>query len=57
VLERVRDRLADDLDTSEAIAALDRWARLTLEQTTGAADPEAPGLVARTVDALLGVKL
>ncbi|MEO6500868.1 MAG: cysteine--1-D-myo-inosityl 2-amino-2-deoxy-alpha-D-glucopyranoside ligase [Jatrophihabitantaceae bacterium] len=56
-LERVRDRLADDLDTSGAITALDRWARLTLEQTASAADPAAPALVARTVDALLGVKL
>lgn len=57
VLERVRDRLADDLDTGGAITALDRWARMTLEQTAGAADPTAPALVARTVDALLGVKL
>ena len=57
VLDRVRDRLADDLDTGGAITALDRWARVTLEQTAGAADPAAPDLVARTVDALLGVKL
>ncbi|MEO7260687.1 MAG: cysteine--1-D-myo-inosityl 2-amino-2-deoxy-alpha-D-glucopyranoside ligase, partial [Jatrophihabitantaceae bacterium] len=57
VLDRMRDRLADDLDTSGAIAAVDRWARLTLEQTSDAADPASPALVARAVDALLGVKL
>jgi L-cysteine:1D-myo-inositol 2-amino-2-deoxy-alpha-D-glucopyranoside ligase len=57
VLDRVRDRLADDLDTSGAITALDRWARSTLEQPSGATDPDAPALVARAVDALLGVKL
>jgi L-cysteine:1D-myo-inositol 2-amino-2-deoxy-alpha-D-glucopyranoside ligase len=57
VLDLVRDRLADDLDTSGAIEAVDRWARLTLEQVTGAADPAAPALVASAVDALLGVKL
>jgi L-cysteine:1D-myo-inositol 2-amino-2-deoxy-alpha-D-glucopyranoside ligase len=57
LLEQVRDRLADDLDTSGALAAVDRWARLTLEQPGDAADPAAPELVGRTVDALLGVKL
>ena len=57
VLDRMRDRLADDLDTSGAMAAVDRWARLTLEQPADAADPAAPALVARAVDALLGVKL
>jgi L-cysteine:1D-myo-inositol 2-amino-2-deoxy-alpha-D-glucopyranoside ligase len=57
LLEQVRDRLADDLDTSGVLTAVDRWARLTVEQPGGAADPAAPELVARTVDALLGVKL
>ena len=57
LLEQVRDRLSDDLDTSGALAAVDRWARLALEQVSDAADPTAPALVARTVDALLGVKL
>ncbi len=57
VLERVRDRLADDLDTVGAIAAVDRWARLSVEQPGDAADPAAPALVAAAVDALLGIKL
>jgi L-cysteine:1D-myo-inositol 2-amino-2-deoxy-alpha-D-glucopyranoside ligase len=57
LLEQVRDRLADDLDTSGVLAAVDRWARLTVEQPGSAVDPGAPELVARTVDALLGVKL
>jgi L-cysteine:1D-myo-inositol 2-amino-2-deoxy-alpha-D-glucopyranoside ligase len=57
VLEHVRDRLADDLDTSGAIEAVDRWARLSLEQASDAADPAAPALVRDTVDALLGIAL
>jgi L-cysteine:1D-myo-inositol 2-amino-2-deoxy-alpha-D-glucopyranoside ligase len=57
LLEQVRDRLADDLDTSGALAAVDRWARLTVEQPGTAVDPAAPQLVARTVDALLGIEL
>ncbi|HEX8096130.1 cysteine--1-D-myo-inosityl 2-amino-2-deoxy-alpha-D-glucopyranoside ligase [Jatrophihabitans sp.] len=57
LLEHVRDRLADDLDTSGVLAAVDRWARLTVEQPGGATDPTAPELVGRMVDALLGVKL
>ncbi|GAB2673491.1 cysteine--1-D-myo-inosityl 2-amino-2-deoxy-alpha-D-glucopyranoside ligase [Thalassiella azotivora] len=55
VLERVRERLADDLDAPAALAAVDRWAADAL--TRGGSDGSAPGLVARTVDALLGVRL
>ena len=55
VLAEVRARLADDLDTSSAIAAVDAWA------ATAAAgdgnDPSGPGIVSRAVDALLGVAL
>lgn len=55
VLERVREALADDLDAPAALAAVDRWAE---EQLTHGGDHEgAPGVVARTVDALLGVRL
>jgi len=67
VLDRVRECLAEDLDTSGAIAAVDRWAEAALEQPAGAdsaggdsagADSLGGGeLIARTVDALLGVKL
>jgi L-cysteine:1D-myo-inositol 2-amino-2-deoxy-alpha-D-glucopyranoside ligase len=57
LLEHVRDRLADDLDTSAVLAAVDRWARLNVEQPGSAVDPAAPDLVSRMVNALLGVKL
>jgi L-cysteine:1D-myo-inositol 2-amino-2-deoxy-alpha-D-glucopyranoside ligase len=57
VLDRVRDRLADDLDTVGAIEAVDRWTKATLERHNDSADLSAPGLVRDTVDALLGVAL
>jgi L-cysteine:1D-myo-inositol 2-amino-2-deoxy-alpha-D-glucopyranoside ligase len=52
VLAEVRNRLADDLDTAEAIAAVDKWSA-----DPAAVDPQAPGLVRDLVDALLGVAL
>jgi len=54
VLDLVRDRLADDLDTAGAIAAVDQWAA---DQPGPDADRGAPALVANLVDALLGVRL
>jgi L-cysteine:1D-myo-inositol 2-amino-2-deoxy-alpha-D-glucopyranoside ligase len=59
VLEQVRDRLADDLDSPGAIAAVDRWAHATLEGGDGGPQLEdgAPALVRDTVDALLGIAL
>ncbi|GAB2616713.1 cysteine--1-D-myo-inosityl 2-amino-2-deoxy-alpha-D-glucopyranoside ligase [Streptomyces capparidis] len=51
----VRAALAADLDAPAALAAVDRWAAAQL--AAGGADPAAPGLVTRTVDALLGVAL
>ncbi|MBV9823246.1 MAG: cysteine--1-D-myo-inosityl 2-amino-2-deoxy-alpha-D-glucopyranoside ligase [Actinobacteria bacterium] len=57
LLEQVRDRLSDDLDTTGAIAAVDRWARTAVEQVSSGAEPDAPALMAATVDALLGVRL
>ncbi|MGY1810691.1 cysteine--1-D-myo-inosityl 2-amino-2-deoxy-alpha-D-glucopyranoside ligase [Blastococcus sp. SYSU D00669] len=55
VLAEVRARLADDLDSPGAIAAVDAWAAATL---AGAAeDDTAPALVRDTVDALLGIGL
>ena len=52
---RLRARLADDLDAPGAIAAVDAWVADALAGEGG--DPEAPALVARAVDALLGVVL
>ena len=54
-LEAVRVALAADLDAPAALAAVDLWADRQL--ATGGNDPGAPGLLARTVDALLGVRL
>ncbi|SCL28549.1 cysteine--1-D-myo-inosityl 2-amino-2-deoxy-alpha-D-glucopyranoside ligase [Micromonospora inyonensis] len=55
LLAGVRRHLADELDTPGALALVDRWAEETL---AGAADdPDAPALVATTVDALLGIRL
>ena len=48
VVESIRDRLADDLDTPAVLAALDAWA--ADDQLEGAA-------VAAATDALLGVRL
>ena len=55
VLAEVRAALADDLDAPRALAAVDAWADASLAIDSD--DAEAPGLVARTVDALLGVVL
>lgn len=55
LLEEVRTALADDLDTPSALAAVDRWAAAQAE--AGGTDEGAPGLVSRSVDALLGVAL
>jgi L-cysteine:1D-myo-inositol 2-amino-2-deoxy-alpha-D-glucopyranoside ligase len=55
LLGAVRESLADDLNTPETLAVLDAWADAAL---SGAGDdPTAPALMARTVDALLGVRL
>jgi L-cysteine:1D-myo-inositol 2-amino-2-deoxy-alpha-D-glucopyranoside ligase len=57
LLAEVRARLADDLDTTGALAALDRWVDGALAAPAEEGDPEAPGLFARMVDALLGIAL
>lgn len=51
----VRAAVADDLDTPGALAAVDAWADTTLAGAWD--DAGAPGLVSRTVDALLGIRL
>ncbi|MGH3738552.1 MAG: cysteine--1-D-myo-inosityl 2-amino-2-deoxy-alpha-D-glucopyranoside ligase [Micromonosporaceae bacterium] len=53
VRQRIRERLADDLDTPGALAAVDDWATRTLAGE-GASDVES---VVEAVDALLGVDL
>lgn len=55
LLEEIRTALADDLDSPAALAAVDRWA--AAQQADGGSDEGAPGLVSRSVDALLGVAL
>jgi L-cysteine:1D-myo-inositol 2-amino-2-deoxy-alpha-D-glucopyranoside ligase len=59
VLAALRERLADDLDSPGAIAAVDAWAAATLAGGDGGPDLEdgAPALVRDAVDALLGVDL
>ncbi|MFI6453602.1 cysteine--1-D-myo-inosityl 2-amino-2-deoxy-alpha-D-glucopyranoside ligase [Streptosporangium amethystogenes] len=55
VLDRVRARMADDLDAPGALAVIDDWAERALSE--GGRDPGAPLLVGRIADALLGVTL
>ncbi|WP_214410924.1 cysteine--1-D-myo-inosityl 2-amino-2-deoxy-alpha-D-glucopyranoside ligase [Sphaerisporangium fuscum] len=55
LLRQVRERMADDLDTPGALAAVDAWAA---RASAGEGDdPEAPALVRAIADALLGVAL
>jgi L-cysteine:1D-myo-inositol 2-amino-2-deoxy-alpha-D-glucopyranoside ligase len=55
VLDRVRERLADDLDTPACLTAVDRWADEAL--TRGGPSAKAPALIRDLVDALLGIAL
>lgn len=55
VVAEIRAALADDLDAPRALAAVDAWADASLAVDSD--DAEAPALVARAVDALLGVVL
>ncbi|WP_280339339.1 cysteine--1-D-myo-inosityl 2-amino-2-deoxy-alpha-D-glucopyranoside ligase [Nocardia neocaledoniensis] len=52
---RLRQHLADDLDTPKALDAIDNWATQAL--TYGGTDTAAPGLVRDAVNALLGVSI
>jgi L-cysteine:1D-myo-inositol 2-amino-2-deoxy-alpha-D-glucopyranoside ligase len=59
-IARIRECLANDLDAPGALAAVDGWARESMQQhETQAGDIEsgAPGLVGRALDALLGIRL
>ena len=51
----IRAALAADLDSPAALRALDSWAERTIRD--GGLDREAPGLVSRAMDALLGLRL
>ncbi|MET7641558.1 cysteine--1-D-myo-inosityl 2-amino-2-deoxy-alpha-D-glucopyranoside ligase [Streptomyces sp. NPDC005438] len=55
VVDAVREALAHDLDSPAALVAVDAWA--TEQAERGGDDEGAPGVVSRTVDALLGVAL
>lgn len=54
-VDRLRDHLADDLDTPRALAAVDAWADEALRH--GGASESAPALMRSAVDSLLGVVL
>ena len=54
-VRRLRDHLADDLDTPAALAAVDGWASHALQRS--GTDAAAPGLLRDAVDALLGIEL
>lgn len=58
-LAAVRAALSNDLDAPSALAAVDAWAEVSLDPTrdTSADEEGAPGVMARTVNALLGVRL
>lgn len=51
----VRAAIADDLDAPRALAVVDAWADAAL--TLGGDVEGAPGLVARAIDAILGVRV
>lgn len=54
-ISAVRAAVADDLDTRAALAAVDSWADATLAGQWD--DAAAPGVLARTIDAILGIRL
>ncbi|WP_026448931.1 cysteine--1-D-myo-inosityl 2-amino-2-deoxy-alpha-D-glucopyranoside ligase [Actinopolyspora mortivallis] len=54
-LDRMRERLGDDLDTESALRAVDEWVEQAL--CGQGSDPRSPSLVRDAVDALLGVAL
>ena len=56
VLDGIRGCLAADLDTTGAIAVVDRWVDTALAHPGPDDEPGAGELVARTLDALLGIQ-
>jgi L-cysteine:1D-myo-inositol 2-amino-2-deoxy-alpha-D-glucopyranoside ligase len=55
VVEAIRSRVADDLDTPGALAAVDAWAAQTLNR--GGSNSTSAGVLARALDAILGVRV
>jgi L-cysteine:1D-myo-inositol 2-amino-2-deoxy-alpha-D-glucopyranoside ligase len=55
LLAAVREAISDDLNTPAVLAVVDAWADATLVGVGD--DPAAPALMARTLDALLGIRL
>jgi L-cysteine:1D-myo-inositol 2-amino-2-deoxy-alpha-D-glucopyranoside ligase len=55
-LAGVRAALADDLDTPAALALIDAWSDLAIAGTAVPVEG-APGVIGRTLDALLGIRL
>lgn len=55
VIAAIRAALADGLDTPRALRLVDAWVEEAVRGEPG--DPAAPGLLARTLDALLGVRV
>ncbi|TPG17971.1 cysteine--1-D-myo-inosityl 2-amino-2-deoxy-alpha-D-glucopyranoside ligase [Pedococcus bigeumensis] len=54
-VETIRTRVADDLDTPGALAAVDAWASQTLNR--GGSNGTSAGVLARALDAILGVRV
>jgi L-cysteine:1D-myo-inositol 2-amino-2-deoxy-alpha-D-glucopyranoside ligase len=54
-IARIRECLANDLDAPGALAAVDGWVRESL--AGGGTEIGSPGVVARAVDAILGIRL
>ncbi|MER6878310.1 hypothetical protein ABT279_50030, partial [Amycolatopsis sp. NPDC000673] len=52
---RLRDHLSDDLNTPQALTAIDAWVTSALRRD--GTDQAAPGLIKEAVDALLGIVL
>jgi L-cysteine:1D-myo-inositol 2-amino-2-deoxy-alpha-D-glucopyranoside ligase len=63
-IARVRECLANDLDAPGALKAVDQWVQDSLQESedasggvSGGIEIGGPGLVARALDALLGIRL
>ena len=56
-LDGVRRQLANDLDAPAALLVVDEWVEAAASADQASADAAGPELVARLVDALLGVRL
>ncbi|WP_152185615.1 cysteine--1-D-myo-inosityl 2-amino-2-deoxy-alpha-D-glucopyranoside ligase [Segeticoccus rhizosphaerae] len=58
-IEQVRAALADDLDSPSALEAVDAWVERTLAWGSDDEDrcESAPGLMGRSLDALLGIRV